>query len=127
MPLDPDDMLRSFEMRVESQTRRALQLSAELEAAEVTVRSAGGELTVSVNSAGGLADLEFHPEADSLSREELAQLVLVTSRRAQAKLADRVGELVSSMYGSDSSTAAFVADAYASRYPAPVDGEEEGR
>jgi len=125
MPLDPDEMMRSFEARVDGQTQRALQFSAELEAAEVAVRSPGGEVTVRVNSAGGLSDLRFHPEADALHRDELAALVLATSRQAQVKLADRVGELVSGMYGAGSGTASFITDAYASRYPAPVDDENE--
>jgi DNA-binding protein YbaB len=116
---DPEDMMRSFEARVSEQTRQALRLSTELEAAEVTVRSDGGEVTVRVNSAGGLADLRFHPEADALTRDELAELVMATSRRAQARLTAQVSELVSSVYGSDSGTAALVTDAYASRYPVP--------
>jgi len=107
MALNPEDDLRSFELRAEAQVQRTLQLRAELEAAEVTVRSPGGEMTVRVNSAGGLADLRFHPESDGLSRDDLARLVLTTSRRAQAKLAERVGELTASMYGAGSDTAAF--------------------
>lgn len=126
MALDPEDVLRSLQARVDAQTQRALQLSAALEAAEITVRSIDGAVSVRVNSAGGLADLQIHPEADGLSRDELASLVLATSRRAQARLADRVGELVSSMYGADSSTAAFVTGAYTSRYPEP-DDEPEAR
>lgn len=126
---DPEETLRSFETRVAAQTQRALALSAQLEATEVTVRSAGGEVTVRVNSAGGLTDLKFHREADGLPRAELARLVLATSRQAQAQLADRIGDLVSGVYGSDSSTAAFVTDAYASKYAAPDDADnpEEGR
>ncbi|MCU7725291.1 YbaB/EbfC family nucleoid-associated protein [Actinoplanes sp. KI2] len=124
MAPDTEDVLGSFEARVEAQTRLSLQLSAELEAAEVTLRSPNGEVTVRVDSAGGLSDLRFHPEAEAVSREELARIVLATSRQAQAKLADRVGELVSSIYGSDSSTAAFVTDAYTSRYPHAEDEPE---
>jgi hypothetical protein len=116
-------MLRSLQDRVEAQTQRAVQLSVQLEAAAVTVRSTGGEVTVRVNSAGGLAGLQFHPEADRLSRDELARIVLHTSGQAQGQLAKQVGELVAHVYGSDSGTAAFIADAYASRYPAPDDLE----
>lgn len=119
MAPDPEDLLRSLEERVDTQTQRALQLSSELESAEVSLRSAGGEVTVRVNSAGGLAGLQIHPEAEGLAREELARLVVATSEKAQVKLAARVGELVSSLYGSGSSTAAFVTSAYASKYPDP--------
>ena len=125
MAPDQDDLLRSFEARVDAQTQRTLKLSAELEMAEVAVRSVNGEVTVRVNSAGGLADLQLHPEADALSREELARLVLATSKQAQAKLADRVGELVSSMYGPGSGTAAFVTDVYANKYPQPDEDSED--
>ena len=50
MPLDPAEMIGSFEARAGEQTQRALQLSAELEAAAVTVHSDGGEVTVSATS-----------------------------------------------------------------------------
>ena len=120
----PEDELRSFELRAEAQLQRTLQLSAELEAAEVSERSPNGEVTVRVNSAGGLADLRFHPQADQVSRDALALLVLTTSRRAQAKLARRVGEITASMYGAGSGTAAFVTETYASKYPQPDDDSE---
>lgn len=126
MPLDPADMIRSLEARVEEQKQRALQVSAELEAAAVTLRSPGGEVTVRVDSTGGLADLRFHPESDALSRDELARLVLATSRRAQSGLAERVSAIVSGTYGGGSDTAAFITDAYASRYPAVDEDEEQG-
>jgi hypothetical protein len=124
MALDQDDELRSFERRAEEQVQRTLQLSAALEAAEVTVLSPDGEVTVRVNSAGGLADLQFHSTSDRLSRDELARVVLSTSRRAQAKLVERVGEITASMYGAGSGTAAFVSEAYTSRYPQPDDDSE---
>lgn len=123
MPIDPDDMIDSFQARVGEQTQQALQLSAELERAEVTARSSGGEVTVRVNSAGGLADLRFHPESDALTRDELARVVLATSRRAQAKLAEQVSALVAGVYGAGSGTAALVTEAYTSRYPS-VDDEQ---
>lgn len=125
MPIDPEDMLGSFQARVREQTQRTLRLSAELEATEVSERSRGGEVTVRVNSAGGLAGLEFHAAADRVSREELARLVLETSRRAQARLAEQVGELVAGLYGAGSATAAMVTGAYAEKYPAPP--EDEGQ
>jgi DNA-binding protein YbaB len=126
MPIDPDDIIDDFQARVSERTQQALRLSAELEQAEVMLRSSRGEVTVRVNSAGGLSDLRFHPESESLTRDELAALVLATSRRAQAKLAERVSELVAGVYGTGSGTAALVTEAYASRYPS-VDDESEGR
>ena len=111
MPLDPNQMINSFEARADEQTQRTLRLSAALETASVTLRSEDGGVTVRVNSAGGLDDLRLHPESDRLSRDEVAQLVLATSRRAQARLAEEVSQIVSSMYGGDSDTAALITDA----------------
>jgi DNA-binding protein YbaB len=125
MAPDLEEKLRSLEARAGDQRQRALRLSAELESAEVTVQSPDGAVTVRVNSAGGLTDPRFHPAAGRLSRDALAALVLTTSRQAQARLADRVGELVSGLYGPGPSTAAFVTDAYTSRYPAPDDETRE--
>jgi len=125
MPVDPDGVIDDFQARVDERTQQALRLSAELERAEVTLRSPRGEITVRVNSAGGLSDLRFHPESEALTRDELAALVLATSRRAQVKLAERVTELVAGVYGADSGTTALVTEAYASRYPS-VDDESEG-
>jgi DNA-binding protein YbaB len=121
MLFEPDDTLNAFQARVDEQTRQALRLSTELENAEVTLTSAGRELTVRINSAGGLTNLIFHSESDKLTRDELAELVLATSRRAQAQLAERVRDLVAKTYGADSGTANLVAEAYSSRYPGTDD------
>ena len=122
---ESEDALRSFATRAEAHTQRALQLSAEIEAVAVEAQSPGGEVTVRINSAGGLADLQLHAQSDGLSRDELAHLVLTTSRHAQAKLARRVDELVSRMYGPDSGTASLVSGAYAGMYAKTED--EQGR
>ncbi|AEV81541.1 hypothetical protein ACWT_0528 [Actinoplanes sp. SE50] len=127
MRFDVDDPMRSFQARVEESAQRTLRFSAALEAIEATGRAPGGEVSVRVNSAGGLADLRFHPEADRLSLDELARLVVETTHRAQGRLAEHVGELVASVYGSDSGTAALINEAYAKRYPKPAVDEENRR
>ncbi len=125
MRFDPEDDLRAFQAQVEERTNQALRFSAELEAVEVTEHSPGGEVIVRVDSAGGLADLRFQPEADRISRNELARLIMDTSRRAQARLAERVGEMVAAVYGSGSGTATLINEAYAKRYPGS--GDSDGR
>jgi len=46
MPVDPDGVIDDFQARVDERTQQALRLSAELERAEVTLRSSRREITV---------------------------------------------------------------------------------
>ncbi|HEV7899835.1 MAG TPA: YbaB/EbfC family nucleoid-associated protein [Planosporangium sp.] len=127
MSFVPEDLLRSFELRVEEQTQQAQRLSAQMQQSTATVESPDGEVTVTVDSTGGLSDLRFRSPAERLPLERLATLVLDTSRRAQAEMARKMSELVSEMYGSGSATAEFVSNAYAERFPSPPASEREER
>jgi len=121
----PEDLLRSFELQAMEQAERAQLLSRRLEQNAVTVQSPGGEVRVTVDSTGGLAGLQFGAPAREMPLERLAEVVLATSRRAQATLADSMGELVSQVYGPGSATADFVAQTYAERFPTPAPAADE--
>jgi DNA-binding protein YbaB len=123
MSFVPDDLLRSFELRAEEQAAQARRLSARIEQSTATAESPDGEVTVTVDSTGGLAGLRFDAAAERLPLDRLAALVLDTSRRAQAKIAKQVGDLVSETYGLGSPTADFVSGAYAERFGGEPDGE----
>ena len=124
MSFVPEDLLRSFELRAEEQAAQARRLSARIEQSTAAVESPGGEVTVTVDSTGGLADLRFGAAAERLALDRLAALVLETSCRAQAEIAKQVGDLVSDTYGLGSPTAAFVSGAYADRFGGEPEGEE---
>jgi hypothetical protein len=124
----PDDWIRSFELQAEAQVARSLELSRRLEANMVSAASPEGEVQLTVDSSGGLASITFGPEARDLSLDELASLVLRTSRRAQTQLAKSMGEVASEVYGRGSETASFLSSTYAERFPEPVEDEDdEGR
>ncbi len=125
MVFGAEDLLRAFEERVQQQAEHASQLSEQMKARSVTVESPGGEVRVTVDTTGGLSGLEFGSAAERLRLEGLAQLVLQTSRQAQAKLAESMSELVGQMYGPSSPTARFVSDAYAERFPT-AEPDEDG-
>ena len=82
---------------------------------------------MTVDHSSGLADLRLSDQAMRLSAGELAQLILATSRQAQAVLARRVADLVAELYGAQSQTAAFVGGTYAAQFPEPVADEDEER
>ncbi|GAB1688679.1 YbaB/EbfC family nucleoid-associated protein [Krasilnikovia sp. M28-CT-15] len=124
MPLDPDDVVDDWARRIEQQTALTTELSERLQGSKASAESPGGEATVTVDHSGGLADLRLSARAMQLSPDELAEIILATSRRAQAKLAQQVTDLVSGLYGAGSETAAFIGGTYAAQFPEPDDQDE---
>jgi DNA-binding protein YbaB len=127
MTTTPDDWLRSFERQAQEHVERATELSRRLQESSVTVESPRGEVRLTVDSTGGLSSLDFGREARDLPLDELAALVLRTSRRAQARLAETVSEAATRLYGGGSETAAFLGSTYAERFPQIDDEDEERR
>ena len=124
MPGDPEGMLVDWQRRVEQQTALTTELSQRMEQNRATVESRGGEAVVTVDSSGGMAELRLSNQAMRLSADELASIILDTSRRAQAKMAQQMVAVVSSLYGAGSETAAFIGDAYTKQFPEPPEDEE---
>ena len=83
---------------------------------------------MTVDHSGGLADLRLSERAMRLSPSDLGETILATSRRAQATLAQQVADVVGSLYGAGSETAAFIGKTYSDQFPEPDDeGEERDR
>ena len=88
---------------------------------------AGRDNSATVDHSGGLADLRLSDRAMRLSATELAAIILHTSRQAQAAMPKQMGDMVRGLYGSDSDTAAFIANTYAEQFPEPPDEERDPR
>jgi hypothetical protein len=101
------------------------ELSERLQQATASAESRGGEAVVTVDHSGGLADLRLSDRAMCMTPRELAEIILATSRRAQAQLAQQVTDLVNGLYGSGSDTAAFIGGTYTAQFPEPGDHDEE--
>jgi hypothetical protein len=101
------------------------ELSERLQQATASAESRGGEAVVTVDHSGGLADLRLSDRAMRMTPRELAEIILATSRRAQAQLAQQVTDLVNGLYGSGSDTAAFIGRTYTAQFPEPGDHDEE--
>lgn len=129
MPQDPEDLLADWRRRIQRQTESTLELSRRMRQVDATAQSPHGDVTVTVDHAGGLSDLTLTDEAMRLAPDELAHLILATARQAQTHLAEDMTELVRSVYGADSATTSFIADTYAEQFPAPPpdDRRERGR
>jgi hypothetical protein len=120
-------LVAGWEQRVEEQAALSAELSRRMQQASATVDSDDGAAAVTVDYSGGLADLRLTERAMRLSPGELAEVILATSRRAQAKMAQEMTAVVQGMYGSGSQTASFIAGAYAEQFPEPPDEQERGR
>ena len=127
MPVDPDDLLADWGRRAEQQATLTAELSERMQQTTATVEAHGGEAVVTVDHSGGLAGLRLTDRAMRLSAEELAQVILVTSRRAQAEMAQQIADVVADVYGPGSETASFIAGAYTAQFPELPDDEERGR
>jgi DNA-binding protein YbaB len=123
VPLDPEDLLTNWQQRVEQQTSLTVELSERISQTTATAESTDGEAVVTVDNAGGLADIRLTDRAMRRTPGELSEIILATSRRAQAKLAQQVAALVKGIYGSDSDTASFITGAYTAQFPEPPDEE----
>jgi hypothetical protein len=122
---DPEDFLTDWQHRVEQQTAQTTELSRRMRDVRATASAPGGQITVTVDHAGGLSDLELTPRALRLTPDELARTILDTSRRAQAHLTARMNELVTDIYGEGSDTAGFIGEAYAEQFPPPPEDEDD--
>jgi DNA-binding protein YbaB len=118
-------MLAGWEQRVEQQTSLTMELSRRMEHTRASAESRGGEVSVIIDSSGGLAELFLTDRAMRLTADELAALILDTSRRAQAKLAQQMVEVVGDLYGDNSETAAFIGGVYTEKFPEQPEHDEE--
>lgn len=124
MSSDPEEDLADWTRRAEEQAALAAVLSQRIEQTTASFESDGGELVVTVDSSGGMSDLRLTARAMRLPPGRLASLILDSTRRAQARMAERVVDEVSTLYGPGSDTASFVGGVYTSRFPKPPASKE---
>jgi len=128
MSADPEAAIADWAARGERQAALTAELGERLQQTQASAESRGGEVAVTVDHAGGLAGLRLSERAMRLSPTELGELILATSRRAQATLAQQVADIVGGVFGAGSETAAFIGNTYAEQFPEPDDeGEERDR
>ncbi|WP_166463046.1 YbaB/EbfC family nucleoid-associated protein [Amycolatopsis acidicola] len=79
---------------VNSDHERYVAVRAGIEKAEATESTDGGAITVTVGSGGELRDLKLTDRALQLGAARLGAQVVAATKRAQARIADRVQEIV---------------------------------
>lgn len=119
-----DQALDQWVAENEAKARRFQEMRAGVEQVSTTETSRDGIVTVTVDAGGTMTDLHITEGMKQTSGSKLASEVLNTMRRAQARLADQVAEVVSSTVGDDESTMDTVLSGYRNRFPEPDQDEE---
>jgi DNA-binding protein YbaB len=106
--VNPEEMVASYQQEVSNLKQRAEEAKKQLKALTGTLTSPDGAVTVTVNAAGALQSLSFGPRADEMSRAQLSALILSTARRAQAKAAGGITQIMAPLIGENSKAMEFV-------------------
>jgi DNA-binding protein YbaB len=97
--MDPAQWLADYRDRLERVAYNARAASASLSEVGASATSPRGEVTVTVNAAGGLEQVKLIPAARRLEAEDLAALIMATSREAQKLASTRTAEVMAGYLG----------------------------
>jgi DNA-binding protein YbaB len=126
---DPDEAearLQQWADGFADKARRYQEAAGRTEELRLEATSTGGIVTVTVRADGGVVDLRFSEKAHSIPLSELSELILGTMRRAQAGIADEVGEVYAEALGDeDPQTRDLMLTNLRERFPAQDEEEPE--
>lgn len=103
--------------------QRIERMRTEADQVSVTGTSPDGSVTVTVNSGGVPTDLRITDKALELTGAQVAATVMATMRQAQARLANRMNEVLRDTLGDDTETVDRVLAVYRDRFPEPESDE----
>jgi DNA-binding protein YbaB len=104
---------------VAAKAERYQDMQRQVTAVTATETSRDGVVTVTVDSAGAVTDLRITDQVRNLPGAEVAQLVLATMRRAQARITPQVAEIMRETVGEDTQTVDAVVSNFSNRFPEP--------
>ncbi|MFG1644410.1 YbaB/EbfC family nucleoid-associated protein [Amycolatopsis sp. NPDC049252] len=109
--------------KLKAQRYRAMQQA--VEQVSVSAASKDGTATVTVDSAGNVTDLRITDRVREMSGGQVAKAVLSALRTAQAKLPDRLGEVMADTIGDDPQTRETIVGSYRAKFPEPEPEPDE--
>ena len=105
--------------QAKAKAERYQAMQVQTQQVSVTESSKDGMVTVTVDSAGNVADLRITDRSRELSGTQVAAAVLDTMRRAQAKLPEKLGEVMAATIGDDKQTVDTIVGNYRAKFPEP--------
>lgn len=97
--MEPEQWLAQYDKRLTDIAARAKEAAARLGQAGQTATSARGEVTVTVGATGALEDLTLMPVTRTLESDELARLILDTTRRARYAVGAQAAGIATEYFG----------------------------
>ncbi len=88
-----------------------------VQAQQVSVTGTEGPVTVTIDSSGNVVDLRIK------DHDDLAEAVLLAMRRTQAKLPEKLAEVMAETIGDDRQTIDTVVGNYRAKFPEPLPDE----
>jgi DNA-binding protein YbaB len=120
---DPSARVDQWVAQAKEKAQRYQAMQAAVGQVSVTESSKDGMVTVTVDSAGNATDLRITDQVRELSGTQVATAVLTTLRRAQARLPERLGEVMTETIGDDKATVDTVVGKYREKFPEPPEPE----
>ncbi len=97
--MDPQQWLAQYDKRLTEVATRAKEAGARLRQVGGTAASPRGEVEVRVSASGTLEDLTLTPAARTLESDELARLILDTTRKARRAVGAQVAGISTEYFG----------------------------
>ena len=97
--MDPQQWLAHYDKRLTDVATRAKEASACVRQVGATATSPRGEVEVRVSAGGALEDLTLTPAARTLESDELARLILDTTRKARHAVSAQIAGISTKYFG----------------------------
>jgi DNA-binding protein YbaB len=97
--MDPDKWFAQYDEKLQAAAANANKADKALREVGGSATSPGGEVLVKVTANGGLADLVLRPGARDIEPEQLARLILETSKQAQRDAGQQVVDVMKEFVG----------------------------
>lgn len=97
--MDPQQWLAHYDKRLTEIAARAEEAGERVRRAGGSATSPRGEVTVTVGPSGVLEDLTLTPDARTLEADELARLIMATTRTARRAVSTRIAGISAAYLG----------------------------
>ncbi|RJQ79066.1 YbaB/EbfC family DNA-binding protein [Pseudonocardiaceae bacterium YIM PH 21723] len=112
--------LEDLQRQVEERNQRYTTLAARVQAVAVTERSSDGAIRATVDANGALTGLQFTEAIKERSAAQMAAAVMTCVQRAQARLAEQVGQVIAGTVPADDRAGQEILSSFQRRFPEPV-------